>query len=235
MQFLIVDDDFLSRGGMALTLRTAYPNCVVHEARGIGGAMEALATNPTIGLVLLDLNVEDSRGIYTLKSIQQWCEQRELNPKLIVVSGQAEHDETLIPEAIEHCATGFITKGTSEEVFRSAIQLTLDKAMFIPESYLKSRRGRGSSIAAGASSSLVVLTPRERDVAQLLVQGLSYKQIAKKLAGRTPGRSMSDHTVRVHVQRIAWKIRLAEGTHDDGLPAKAVVLTAIADRRLRLQ
>jgi DNA-binding NarL/FixJ family response regulator len=68
-------------------------------------------------------------------------------------------------------------------------------------------------------------------VAALLIQGLTYKQIARRLA--EPGKSMSDHTVRVHVQRMAWKLRVVADAETDNLAAKAAVLTAFADRRLR--
>ena len=229
MDFLIVDDDFGSRGGMAQTLKGAYPACRVHEASSIQRAIATLGSNPEVSLVLLDLNVDDSRGIETLKALKRWCEETDCNPPVVVVSGGADYDDSLIPEAIEHCATGFITKGTSEEVFRSAIELTLAGSIFIPERYLRSKRASTSKPPVQAE---VSFTPREKEVAALLVSGLTYKQIARRLEDREPGRSMSDHTVRVHVQRIAWKLRLNDSSSGESLTARSAVVTAFAEQRL---
>jgi len=227
MDVLIVDDDFGSRGGMAQTLKDFYEGVAVHEASSVASATAVLQGHPDIRLVLLDLNIEDSRGIETLKSVKLWCEENDCNPRIVVVSGAADYDDTLIPEAIEACATGFIAKGTSIEVFRLAIDLTLAGAIYIPERYLARKRKPQSTAANGELN----FTPREKQVAALLVQGLTYKQIARRLA--EPGKTMSDNTVRVHVQRIAWKLRLTDDGDSDGLAAKSAVITAFADQRLR--
>lgn len=225
MQFLIVDDDFGPRRGMVQTLGDFYPEAILHQAASVAAATAALAEHPDMTLVLLDLNVEDSRGIDTLHSVKRWCEANDCDPRIVVMSAAADYDESIVTQAIENCATGFIAKGSSEEVFRSAIELTLAGSIYIPERYLLSRRGHGPSVADPA------FTPRERQVAALLIQGLTYKQIARRLA--EPGKSMSDHTVRVHVQRMAWKLRVVADVETDNLAAKAAVLTAFADRRLR--
>jgi DNA-binding NarL/FixJ family response regulator len=227
LDVLIVDDDFNARGGLTHTLRDQYPGASIYEAGSVGQAIEVLGRNPSISLVLLDLNVEDSRGIATLKTLKRWCEDSDCNPRLVIVSAAADYDDALIPEAIENCATGFITKGTSVEIFRSAIDLTVAGAIYIPEQYLRSTRRKSSA----AESDEIAFTTREKQVAALLVQGLTYKQIARRLG--QADKPMSDNTVRVHVQRIAWKLRVADDSSSDGLAAKAAVITAFAERRLR--
>jgi DNA-binding NarL/FixJ family response regulator len=227
LDVLIVDDDFGARCGLAQTLKDLYPSASVHEARSLAQAIDLLTAMPQTGLVLLDLNIDDSRGIQTLKSLKKWCEDSECNPRIVVVSAAADYDDSLIPDAIENCATGFIVKGTSIEIFKSAIDLTLAGAIYIPERYLRSKRKKGA--APGGDE--VNFTSREKQVAALLIQGLTYKQIARRLA--EPNRPMSDNTVRVHVQRIAWKLRVNDDVGNDGLAAKAAVITAFADRRLK--
>lgn len=231
VSFLIVDDDFGSRGGMAVVLKSMFANCVVHETRSVRSATALLQQHPGVALVLLDLNVDDSRGLDTLRTLKAWCETNEVNPRIVVVSAGGDYDETLIPAAIEHCATGFIPKGTTEEIFRSAIELTLAGSIFIPQQYLDARHAAHREAAAPEAG--LQLTPREQQVAALLVQGLTYKQIARRLQQSSGGRPMSDNTVRVHVQRIAWKLRLTDAEQVEGLSAKSAVLTAFAARRLR--
>lgn len=230
MHILVVDDDFGSRAGMVLSLQQAHPEATLHQARSLAEATERLAGQPDMVLVLLDLNVEDSRGLATLQKLKAWCEARDCNPRIVVVSAASDYDDDVIPDAIELCATGFIVKGTSEEVFRSAVALTLAGSIFIPERYMASRR-RDAMPRQVAEAADVQLTAREHEVAQELLKGMSYKQIARRLSG--PGRPMSDSTVRVHVQRMAWKLRVADEAQAEGLPAKAAVLTAFADGRLR--
>ena len=225
MQFLIVDDDFGPRRGMAQTLAELYPGVALHQAGSVARAIAILADVRQIDLVLLDLNVEDSKGIDTLRRVKQWCEDENCNPRIVVISAAADYDDSIVTSAIEHCATGFIAKGCSEEVFHSAVELTLAGSIYIPDLYLRSKRPEGGSRAEPE------FTPREKQVAALLVQGLTYKQIARRLSD--PGKSMSDHTVRVHVQRMAWKLRVVADVDNDNLAAKAAVLSAFADRRMR--
>lgn len=229
MRFLIVDDDFNARTGTALTLTSMRPGSTILEARGVTEAIAALQRQPNVDLVILDLHVEDSRGIATLKAVRQWCEEHDVNPRLVVVSAGADYDHSLIPEAIEHCATGFVAKGVPEPVFRSAIELTLAGGIYVPERYLQSRM---SPPRAGAvATAQVALTRREQQVVHLLQTGLSYKQIARKIEEAEPGHEMSEGTVRVHVQRVAWKIKTSTGdARWEDLPAKAAVVTYYAGR-----
>jgi two-component system, NarL family, nitrate/nitrite response regulator NarL len=227
VRFLVVDDDFGSRAGMAATLSDVYAGSEVLQEGSVQGAIAVLQRAP-VDLVLLDLNVEDSRGIATLQKLKEWCEDHECNPRIVVVSGAADYDDGLIPQAIEHCATGFITKGCSIAIFRSAIELTLAGTIYIPERYLQGKR-----LAAPRAEDEIVFTKRERQVAALLIQGLTYKQIARRLA--EPGRDMSDNTVRVHVQRMAWKLRVTGESDGDSRAAKAAVITAVAEKRLQFR
>ena len=125
MQFLIVDDDFGPRRGMVQTLGDFYPEATLHQAASVAGATAVLAEHRQMSLILLDLNVEDSRGIDTLHRMKHWCEANDCDPRIVVMSAAADYDESIVTEAIENCATGFIAKGSSEEVFRSAIEPTL--------------------------------------------------------------------------------------------------------------
>lgn len=237
MKLLVVDDDFGARGGVAMTLRSLYPSATVSEADSVAAAVAALTEHPDTRLVLLDLNLQNSRGMDSLHALQQWCEANEVTPRILVLSAAADYDESLITQAIDLCATGFIPKGTKMDVFRAALELTLAGSIFIPEQYLRAmaagRQASTNRSTAAPADETPSFTPREREVAGLLVKGLSYKQIARRLA--EPGGSMSDHTVRVHVQRIAWKLRVSDGADGQAMTAKAAVIAAFAERRLQFQ
>ena len=67
VQFLIVDDDFGPRKGLAQTLGDFYPEAELLQASSVAAAIAVLTEQPNLTLVLLDLNVEDSRGMQTLR------------------------------------------------------------------------------------------------------------------------------------------------------------------------
>ena len=122
---LVVDDDFNARAGTAHTLADYFPQAGVHEAGSLAEAIDRLQAID-VSVVLLDLNLGDSRGIATLVALKSWCARHDCNPRLVVVSGAADMDDQLIVQAIDQCATGFIAKGTHPSVFKSAIDMTVD-------------------------------------------------------------------------------------------------------------
>ncbi len=217
MRSLVVDDDFSSRTGMVHSLRTLYPQADVREACSLADAIAAIERPETIELVLLDLTLPDSRGLSTLRSFNKACLATPCPPRVVVVSASADYDPSVMYQALDEYATGFFAKGMTFGEFRVAIEETLAGRVYMPTKHLP--------IARGARLTGIRLTHREVDVANLIGRGLSYKRIAQMLS--TDAQSMSDSTVRVHTQRIAWKLAVADQSFSQ-IPAKAAVLIAIA-------
>jgi len=122
------------------------------------------------------------------------------------------------------CLATASLKATSKAIFKHAIALTLAGGVYIPEAILK-QMGGPSRPQDRQSQTEIALTPREVEVATLLVQGFTYKKIARELE-RHDGKPVSDHTVRVHVGNIAWKLGVTEN-------AKSGVMAELARRELR--
>lgn len=225
MNYLIVDDHPLTRGGTASALKELDPAAQVSEAENLEGALASLDANPATGLILLDLNLGDSNGIDTLVAVRSRCAAQQAPARIVVLSGMCDPD--LVRNVLEQYATGFILKATSREVFSSAIALTLAGGIYIPPIVLShwaapTRLGdlpKHSSLPPSSP-----LSPRETEVAALLIQGLTYKRIAREL-GRNGGAVLSEHTVRAHVGNIAWKLGVTEN-------AKYGVMAEIARRGL---
>ena len=231
MRCLVVDDHPLIRDGTALALRDAAPAVEVLEAESLAQACHLLGSGEEIELVLLDLDLADSNGVDTLRALKTFIDERELRTRVVVLSGHCE--VALVRAVINDYATGFIQKATSSAIFRHAVALTLAGGVYIPEIVLREMAGGptapppGSALAstaASGASQVVALTPREREIAALLVRGYTYKRIARELE-RLDGRPISDHTVRAHVGNIAWKLGVTEN-------AKAGVMAEIARRGL---
>ena len=224
MKFLIVDDHPMMREGAALALCELHPGSEVLEADTLPQALTHLASLPPVDLLVLDLDLAESKGIETLTSLKAGCEKLGVETRIVVLSGRCEPD--LVLQVIDHVGTGFILKATPKAVFQSAIQLTLAGGVYIPPAVLRQMVDHPTvpDEPPAATCEELPLSPREMDVVSLLVQGYTYKQIAKALE-RRDGKPLSDHTVRAHVGNIAWKLGVTEN-------AKSGVMAEIARRRL---
>lgn len=223
MRCLIVDDHPLTRDGTAMALRAVNPGMDIHQAESLAQALEVLAQCHGVDLVLLDLDLGDSSGVTTLRSLKAWCEAHDIDARIVVLSGHCE--PTLVREVVDQFATGFILKATSQIIFTHAIGLTIAGGVYIPDVVLRQMNVTAQSAQPGHQAPTVALSPREVAVASLLVRGHTYKKIARELE-RQDGKPVSEHTIRAHVGNIAWKLGVTEN-------AKAGVMAEIARRELR--
>src|SRR5262249_55670498 len=126
-------------------------------------------------LVLLDLDLGSIRGVETLHTLGRWCEARELDTRILVLSGLPDPD--LVRAALEQYACGFVPKAASREVLQAAVRRTLQSGVFLPGS----EPAMPETMSAEAQAAIKRLTPREYEVAAQLVQGHTYKRIAQRL------------------------------------------------------
>lgn len=217
---LVVEDHPLTLDGTTLGIQRIVPAMEVHQAVTLSETLAKLAQTPGIDLVLLDLDLPDSQGVATLSAVTAWCTEQGRDVRVVVLSGRAEVD--LVRSVVENYGTGFILKASSREIFEHALRLTLAGGVFIPDIILRKMPG-GASSQPGRTEH-TPLTPRESEIAALLVRGFTYKRIARELE-KVDGKPISEHTVRAHVGNIAWKLGVTEN-------AKAGVMAEIARRGL---
>lgn len=224
LHFLIVDDHFAVRHGLALTLSGLYPEAGILSVGTLAAALERAAQRPPLSLVLLDLQLGDSTGVETLRRFKQASESESRVVPVLVVSAAAEHDPLIVAHVVEECAVGYIPKDASEDVLRQGIEMARAGYVFVPDVYLRQRIRETDRDRIRACWE--ALTAREREIAERLIQGLTYKQVARQLQGQSG--PLSDHTIRVHTQRIAWKLRLQlDDPGLDNLPAKALLMMTL--------
>ena len=228
MRILVVDDDWLTRGGVVKAIESIQPDAAVAEACSLHDAYVSLQENPGTDLVILDLNLRESRGINTLIEFRGWCESQHIEPRTVVLSGASDDNPNLVTEVLANHGTGFILKGTKARVFEHAVAMTVDGGVFVPEEILRTLAPRSAEHRASdsrAEPTLPNFTPRETEVAALLIQGMTYKKIAQVLERRNE-QPISENTVRTHVGNIAWKLGVT-------MNAKAGVMAEIAKRGLK--
>jgi DNA-binding NarL/FixJ family response regulator len=196
MKILLVDDHVLFREGIALLLRSLVADDSLYQAGTCEEAMRLVAIDPSIELVLMDINLPGTSGINAI------ARMRAEFPHIPVVGLSSSDDKQTILEAIDAGAMGFIPKSSSSAVLFAALQLVLSKGIYLPpEAFLRDRtmstRNLAPPIANRSGSSDhatpadLGLTQRQSEVLFLILQGKSAKAICRDL-------SLSSSTVKVH-------------------------------------
>ena len=149
------------------------------ESRDLDGTMEVLESDPELDLLLLDLCMPGMAGVGSLRRLIR----KAPSVPIIVISASEEPD--LIRDAPRSGCDGFVPKSESSRVIKHAIELVLGGGVYIPPSLLQLSRGSRSDANLG-------LTPRQKDVLRLILDGRSNKEIARDL-------DLSVATVKAHV------------------------------------
>lgn len=197
MRILIADDHSLFRDGLRSLLQ-AEGHDVVGEARN-GNEAVALARELKPDVVLMDLQMPELDGIGATKLIVGAM------PEMKVVILTASEEEAKLFEAIKSGAQGYLLKNLeAEEFFDMLERAQRGEPAMTPALARKLLQefARPAEVTAPAGTSPDDLTAREREVLELMVEGVtSNRKLAKRLG-------LSENTVKFHVRNILDKLRL---------------------------
>jgi len=205
MKILVVDDHALIREALHGVLKKLKRDAVVLDASTCGQAIESLATNPDIKLVLLDLSLPDRDGFSML------AELRERYPAMSVVVLSGAQDRANVMKALDLGAVGFIPKSAPHEVMRSALQLVFAGGVYIPPEILAREQLSGAARGPSVGGRIIVspadlgLTDRQLDVLALMMQGKNNKSICRML-------NLAEPTVKNHVTAILKAMKVTNRT-----------------------
>jgi DNA-binding NarL/FixJ family response regulator len=194
MRVLLADDHALFRAGIASLLR-AWGTDVVGEASDGLQALE-LARTLQPDLVLMDIAMPECNGLQATRLIKT-----ELPEVKIVIVTVSDQDDDLF-EAIKSGAEGYLLKDMSEQELERTLQaiaagepaLSSGLAARILDEFARlSREGAAKRAEEDA------LTPREREVLQLVAEGATNREAAKALY-------LSEHTINFHMKNILHKL-----------------------------
>ena len=191
-RILIADDHEVVRSGLRSILET-HPDweVVAEAADGKEAIVKAVETKPDVAVV--DYSLPLINGIEVTRQIRRRLPGTEI---LIFTM----HDsEALIDELLRAGARGFLLKSDAKRHLLEAIgTLAAHKSFFtyrVSETLLK-------SFLLKSSGSQSILTPREREIVQLIAEGHSNKQIAGIL-------NLSLKTVETHRAAVMRKLNLS--------------------------
>ena len=181
---LIVDDHEVVREGLRLSLSRAPHIRVVGEASDGAAAVElALRRKPDV--VIMDVRMPGMDG---LEATRQLSEQL---PETKVLIFTAYSERSLLGRGFESGAKGYVLKEAPHGTLVRAIEKVAAGEGYVDPSLMP-------QFLAGRDQS-EMLTPREREILQLLADGLSNGDVAERLF-------ISQETVKSHVRHILTKL-----------------------------
>lgn len=196
IRILLADDHTVMRKGLRMLLDNQPEFSVVAEASDGRQAVEqAEAIAPDVAVV--DIAMPNLSGIEAAQRIHA------VLPQVAIVILSMHSDEGYVLRALKAGAKGYLLKDSAEGDLIQAIKAVHQgKTFFSPEishmlveDYIREIRARG------AEDSYDLLTPREREILQLLAERKSNKEIAQTL-------NLSTYTVETHRRNLQEKLNL---------------------------
>jgi DNA-binding NarL/FixJ family response regulator len=198
IRVVLVDDQELMRAGFRMVLGAQEDMTVVGEGSNGEEAVE-LAARLAPDVVLMDVRMPVLDGVEATKLITE----RDLARVLVMTT--FDLDEYAL-SALRNGASGFLLKDTPSVQLVAALRVVASGDAVVSPSVTRRLLDRFLGSAGGQlrdASVLDALTDREREVLQLIAQGLSNTEIAAKLF-------LSEATVKTHVGRVLAKLGLRD-------------------------
>ena len=178
----VVDDDDAVRRALAMLFRSAGIPVQTHPS---GSAfLEALSSlrEDAVGCVLADVRMPGLDGLELMRRLKEGGFRRP------VVVMTAHGDISMAVRAMKAGAADFIEKPFEDEALLAAVDAALKTPQF-----------SGAAGADDAAERIAALSPREREVLDLLMAGKPNKHIARDLG-------LSPRTVEVHRARLMARL-----------------------------
>lgn len=177
---LLIDDHPLFCGGFSATCAALRPQFRVSLATSATDALQRFRELSPVSCALIDILLPDASGFDMLQALARLD---PLTPR-VMISGRDDRAARL--RARHLGASGFISKADTPERIMSRIDLVLDGGLCFDDDDMAVQTGAG-----GVDS----LTPRQREVLDLLAEGCANKEIETRLG-------LAERTVRAHLTEI---------------------------------
>ena len=180
IRVLLAEDHEMVRKGIRALIELNTEFTIVAEA-GDGKTAVKLAREMRPEIVVMDISMPELSGLQATKAILAE------NPDTKIIALSMHTGSTFLSDMRAAGASGYLVKGSLPQDLLDAIHTVLGGKTYISPSL----KGQGEATSS--------ITPREREITQLVAQGLSTKDIARKL-------HISVRTVDAHRRNIMRKL-----------------------------
>jgi DNA-binding NarL/FixJ family response regulator len=207
LRILIVNHQWIARLGISQYLASLDPATESIEAASVEDAVQALSGGKRFDLCLLDFQMPGLDPIAVLRSV------REAAPKTPILIVTAAGSRRLALEAVEQGASGFVPMSSTPDELTRALQRVCEGDIWLPAGLrdMPADAPRGLSEKGGrftlpeSNPATSVLTPRQRQVLELIATGKRNVDIAEILR-------ISPRTVQIHVSTILKLLKVSNRT-----------------------
>ncbi|MDJ0950847.1 MAG: response regulator transcription factor [Alphaproteobacteria bacterium] len=194
MKIAIADDHEVFRTGLRHVVKQLADDIEIVEAGSFDEALEQFGKEDHLDLILVDLFMP---GPDRLAGVQALCDRFTEVPVVVVSMSDRASD---VRQTINLGVRGYIPKTSSADIMLSALKLILSGGVYLPPNVLQARSLQQvgvmpADLAAVSGGAVSALTPRQREVLELVGQGKSNKEIANELG-------LADGTVKIHMTKI---------------------------------
>jgi two-component system NarL family response regulator len=190
LRVLLVDDHELMRQGLRSILERENDVNVVGEAASGRAAIE-LARTLAPDVVVMDVAMQDQNGIEATRQIRAAC------PNVKVLALSSHSDARYVTAMLEAGACGYVLKANAYDDLRRALDAARRGRSYLCADVTESVVG--ASLRGAGATPVAQLSGREREVLQLLAEGLSSPEISQRLF-------IATSTVETHRRNIMRRL-----------------------------
>ena len=193
IRILIIDDHPLVIDGVATMVKAVDYLEVMGACKSGRDAIEFLSVNEP-DIILLDISLPDIDGL-------ELCSQiRKINKTVKIIGLTSTNEAGIITQFLAKGGNGYLLKNMEREELISAIDEVLNDKIFLSKAANQKILEQYHTVN-DALKSTPVLTRREKEIMQLLYEGLTGPQIAEKLF-------LSPFTVETHRKNLMQKLNV---------------------------
>ncbi|MDX0107122.1 response regulator [Sinorhizobium meliloti] len=199
---LIADDDEFFRIALGFILKSKLRFTEIIETGSLDEAIERLSEREDVSLALFDLAMPGMQSVASLAAV------RDVHPDLKVAVVSASSRRSDILSALTAGINGYVPKGLGATDLAEAVRAILNGSVYVPPSIAgrappseAETPAPGGGVQNERHRTIEFLTPRQREVLLLLVQGFSNKEIARKL-------KLGEGTVKIHMAALFRSLRV---------------------------
>lgn len=197
VKLIVADDHTLMREALCNKLDNKPDLEVIVQADDGRQAIE-LCQKHVPELIIMDVSMPDLNGVEATKRIH------DNNPNIKIIALSMHSEQKFVTDMLKAGASGYLNKACRFEELLEAINVVISGEIYLDRSIgTKVIKDYLSSLSQKEDSNSEILTSREREVLQMVVEGKSSKEVAFKLG-------IEEYTIVKHRQNIMNKLDIRD-------------------------